>query len=83
MAGVKGKSGGPNRGQGRHATTHPAKTIRLNPEHRKRLAVLTMFRRQLGAGRISQHQVLEAMIDVAWYELDEAWQAKAEEFDQP
>ena len=81
MAGVKGKSGGPNRGQGRHATTNPAKTLALSPAHQKKLAVLTLFRRQLGAGRISQHQVLEEMVDIAWYELDETWQAKAEEFD--
>ena len=80
MPGVKGRSGGPGRGQGRHATLKPVSTLALCELAQRQLAILTKERRQLGGNvKLSQREVVEQLIAIAWSELDQAIQDRANE----
>lgn len=80
MPGVKGKSGGKRSGTGRHATVKPVATLALGKLAQRQLAILTEERRQLGGNtRLSQREVVEQLIAIAWSELDQAIQNRADE----
>jgi len=80
MPGVKGKSGGQRAGAGRRAKTEPVATIALSSQAQLELSILTRHNRIIrGSPKLSQRQVAEELIHAAWLELDELWQAKAEE----
>lgn len=80
MSGTKGKSGGKRAGTGRHATVKPVATLALSKLAQRQLAILTEERRQLGGNaRLSQREVVEQLIAIAWSELDQAIQDRADE----
>ena len=80
MPGVKGKSGGKRSGAGRHATLEPVTTLALGKLAQRQLAILTKERRQLGGNvKLSQREVAEQLIAIAWSELDQTIQDRADE----
>lgn len=80
MAGIKGKSGGRRAGAGRHASNPEPVTLRLSPQARQELRILTLNQRALRNNPLlSQAQLLAELVHEKWLEYDAAIQATAEE----
>lgn len=80
MPGVKGRSGGQRAGAGRHATHPEPATLRLSPQARQELSILTQNQRALRSNpRLSQAQLLAEIVHEKWLEYDAMIQSMAEE----